>query len=164
MWWNSLFTCLLGSCLLQCVNNYHFLNRHVPILGVMFPQSLIEQTIVYVAHCATANRLGLPQALHTLIHWLLVSQSEPKSNMWRGGCIVHQYSIWVRKICNYFLARWGKPQHTEPDLASCVLKCVPDFSLLYTDAIKITKIWPGVRMTLVWGLWNFIECKVQKLI
>ncbi len=37
------------------------------------------------AHQATANRLGFPHALRTLIHQMLVLQSEPKPSM-RQGC------------------------------------------------------------------------------
>ncbi len=40
--------------------------------------------LVYTAHCAMANRLGLPHVLHTLIHRLLVHQCKPKPSMQRG--------------------------------------------------------------------------------
>ncbi len=33
---NSLFTYLPGSYLLQCMKNYHFLTRHVPIFVLRF--------------------------------------------------------------------------------------------------------------------------------
>ncbi len=42
-------------------------------------------THVCTAYHTMANRLGLPCALHALIHWLLIHQSEPKPSM-RQSC------------------------------------------------------------------------------
>ncbi len=40
--------------------------------------------VLFMAHRATANWFGLPHVLHTLIHQLLVDQSESKLSMQRG--------------------------------------------------------------------------------
>ncbi len=40
--------------------------------------------LVYMAHCAVANRLGLPHALRVPMHQLLFHQSEPKPSIQRA--------------------------------------------------------------------------------
>ncbi len=61
------------------------------------------RVLVYMVHHATANRLGLPLVLHTLIHRLLVHQTEPKPSMlW--GCAPHRAQC-GHAICSFAWAR-----------------------------------------------------------
>ncbi len=71
--------------------------------------------------------------------------------------IVYSYSIWPRKMHNYFLARWGNynaRSQIKHASVNCVLKCVPDLILLFDLAFSRT----GPLYKLMWDAHKVRPC------
>ncbi len=77
--------------------------------------------LMYTAHHAVANRLGLPHALRAPIHWLLIHQSEPKSSL--RQCFYTPHVVWTHKFEVLPECRWAPAKRIGPQFAHTCQMC-----------------------------------------